>query len=200
MPLHLIIIFVEWTFVILFLVVTVLLCFFFVSTLYTYLKTKGGPSAPFIPLSQDALKKLVSILATQDDHVLYELGCGDARVICTLSQANSKTHYRGIERNLFVYYLACVRTRFFLLRNKRSVVKVIHGDIFEENLGEATHLVTYLFPEVMNALLPKLQKELKKGSLLYSVDFMFKDKTEREIIPVYSKKLAPEKKIYVYEF
>ncbi len=135
-----------------------------------------------------------------DRHVIYDLGCGDARVIRVLSRVHKKGHYKGIERNLFVYLLARLSTLFFSLRNPGRDVQIIYGDIFKQDLHDATHVITYLFPEVMNALLPKLNRELKQGTLLYSIDFMFENKKPIDTVVVYSKKWALGKNIYIYEF
>ena len=99
-----------------------------------------------------------------------------------------------------MYLLARLLTLIFSLRNPGRDVHIIYGDIFKQDLHDATHVITYLFPEVMNALLPKLNRELKKGTLLYSIDFMFENKKPKDTVVVYSKKWALGKNIYIYEF
>ena len=200
MELHFGFIFLEYLLLLICLVSVILACFYFCSILYIYITTKGGPSAPYIPLTDDAIAGLVTLLQVKDHHIIYDLGCGDARVIRALSRVHKSGHYKGIERNLFVCLLARFLTLLFSLRNLDRDVQIIYGDIFKQDLRDATHIITYLFPEVMNALLPKLKKELKQGVLLYSVDFMFEGKSPKEVIAVSSLKWKLGQTIYVYEF
>lgn len=197
---HFIIVFLQYIFLLFCLISVVLACFYFGSVLYIYIKTKGGPGAPYIPLAHTAINSLIKLVQVEDHHVIYDLGCGDARIIRALSRVHKRGHYKGVERNLFVYLLARLCTLFFSLRNPGRDVRIVYGDIFKQDLHNATHVITYLFPEVMNALLPKLKKELKPGTLLYSIDFMFKGKSPKEVISMSSQKWKLGQNVYVYEF
>ena len=79
-------------------------------------------------------------------------------------------------------------------------VKILKKDFFDVDLGDATHIFTYLFPSVMDDLIPKLDSELKNGTRLVSASFHFTSKREIKEIDLKRKKYQLAGKIYVYEF
>lgn len=168
--------------------------------LITYIKTHGGPDAPFIPLPKKSLKRLVEILEINEMDVVYELGCGDGRVLHELYKVKNVGTYIGIERNLVVYCIAYIRTKFFTTYHTNSTIKIVYGDIFNQELQDATLIIMYLFPEVMDDLLPKLKSELRKGTLLYSVSFQFRGKDPKMVVPLLEGKAYLAREVYVYEF
>jgi len=50
-------------------------------------------------------------------------------------------------------------------------VTFIERDLFEVDIGEATVVTLYLFPELLERLRPKLQRELRPGTRIVSHDF-----------------------------
>jgi SAM-dependent methyltransferase len=172
----------------------------FFSGLYILITTKGGPSAPFIPLPQSSLFHLAEMIGMRDEDVFYDLGCGDGRVAHEVFRVNKKGRYIGIERNIFAYLLAQLRTKIISRRYKTRVITIIYGDILGQDLQDATRIVTYLFPEVMSIVLPKLERELKKGALLYSVSFKFEGKEPRETMTLHNNVWGLGREVYVYEF
>lgn len=192
--------FLEYTLLLFLTVAVLIVSLYIISSLILYIKTKGGPSAPFIPLSQEAMTCVTKQLTIKENDVIYDLGCGDGRIVFTLARHHKLGRFIGIERNTFVYYLACLRQNLFIRKANRSRVRIICADIRDENISDATHIITYLLPEVLDMILPKLNTELKKGTLLYSVDFMFSDKALKEIIPLQGSALTLAKRIIVYEF
>ena len=183
-----------------FLCIATAIIFFMLSSLYILIISKGGPDAPFVPLPTQALSQLVQRISVNENDIVYDLGCGEGRVVRALWSAKKKGSYVGIERNLFVYCLAYVYTRFFYVHRKKAKIQFIFGDIFKQDLRKATCMTMYLFPGVLKALQPKLEKELKRGTLVYSVDFQFPEKEPKEVISLNRGKTALARHIYVYEF
>ncbi|MFA6355148.1 MAG: hypothetical protein WCW65_01860, partial [Candidatus Paceibacterota bacterium] len=68
------------------------------------------------------------------------------------------------------------------------------------DLSKATHIFTYLYPNIMDDLLPKFDKEIKEGVKLVSMSFHFTNKREFSEIDLKRGKYQIAKKIYVYEF
>ena len=117
---------------------------------------------PFVATSHAVLKSIEKALEIKDDSIVYDLGCGDARILLYLSKFNPKAKYIGIENNPFPLLLA----RFgSFLNNKKTgnKVEIINGNFFKQNLSKATHIFTYLSPSLMDDLLPKFDSELKPG-------------------------------------
>lgn len=150
--------------------------------------------APFICMPKPVLDPIVKALDLKDGSVLYDLGCGDGRVLeaCALAHPHSK--FKGIDKAKVAIWNAKWRLR------KRKEIKLLHKNFFKCDLSDATHVFTYLFPDLMNSLLPKLEKELKPGTRLVTCDFTFKDKKWAEEIDLNRPKGTLGRKLYVYIF
>ena len=154
---------------------------------------------PFIAVPNKILPDIEKLLDLKDDSVVYNLGCGDGRVLFYLSKKKSKAKYIGIENSFFPYLLA--QTRLFWYKRKKNInISIINEDFFNTDLSKATHVFTYLYPNIMDDILPKLDKELKPGTKLFSISFHFTGKREVLEIDLKRGKYQLAKKIYVYEF
>ncbi|MFA6355189.1 MAG: class I SAM-dependent methyltransferase [Candidatus Paceibacterota bacterium] len=154
---------------------------------------------PFIGIPIGVLKNIEKELNLRDGSVVYDLGCGDGRVLFYLAKNNPKYKYIGIESSLFPYLLAKSLSWWFKKVNKINV-EIIKKDFFKEDLSNATHIFTYLYPNVMDDLLPKLDKELKRGTVLVSASFHFTTKREIREIDLKRGKYQLGKLLYIYEF
>lgn len=129
--------------------------------------------------------------------VVYDPGCGDGRVLFAIAARNPGARCVGIELRIFPYLRALLLKR----KHPDANILLVRGNAFRQDLSEATHLYTYLYPEVMDRLLPKLQKEVRPGTILISLDFPFTDKEAEKTIPLAS---AEEGKLgrmlHVYRF
>jgi SAM-dependent methyltransferase len=179
----------------------ILLVIFFITFLLFILWTIGIfiNRVPFITTSSSILKDIKEALDINDDSVIYDLGCGDGRILFYLSSFNKKAKYIGIENSLFPILLAWVGN--LLNKRKNGVeVKIINSNFFNEDLSQATHIFTYLYPNVMDELLPKLKKELKPGVKLISLSFKFSFKSPTKEIDLKRKKYKLGRKMYIYQF
>ena len=154
---------------------------------------------PFVSVPNKTLKDIEEAFSLKGDSVVYDLGCGDGRVLFYLYKNNPKLKYVGIENSFFPYLLASFRNWFHKKINK-SDITIIKKDFFDVDLSDATHIFTYLYPNVMDDLVPKLEKELSSGSRLVSASFHFTSKREIKEIDLQRGKYQLARKIYVYEF
>ncbi len=120
--------------------------------------------APFVPVPWRAVPGIVEALALDERSVVYDMGCGDARVLCAAVRSRPGIRAVGIECAFLPYVLARIRSRGLPIEIRKK-------NFFDEDLGEATHVVTYLFPEVMEKIEEKLAQELKPGTHIIAVDF-----------------------------
>jgi len=156
-------------------------------------------TVPFIGVPILVLKDIEKELELKDGGVVYDLGCGDGRVLFYLAKNNPKYKYIGIENSLFPFILV----RFLSWWNKKMnkiEVEIIRKDIFDVNLSNATHIFTYLYPNIMDDLLSKFDRELKRGTRLVSASFHFTNKREIREVNLQRGKYQLAKKLYVYEF
>lgn len=148
--------------------------------------------APFIPTSKNVLSGIIELLDIKDDSVVYDLGCGDGRVLLECYRHNSKARYLGIEKSSIPYILARIKTKGI------DKIKILHGDFFKRNLSQATNVFLYLLPKMMDSLLPKLEMELKQGTVLVSFNFAFSKKKPEKVIKVEMRNKSGL--LYVYRF
>ncbi|HBI25872.1 MAG: hypothetical protein UT41_C0002G0011 [Candidatus Wolfebacteria bacterium GW2011_GWC2_39_22] len=150
--------------------------------------------APFIPVPDGALPLLKRITPPSTGAIIYDLGCGDGKIVLYLATLFPEATYIGIEYDLLPYLIAKVKTR------KHSNITIRFKNIFKEDLTKADILITYLFPELLDKLLPKLEKELKKGVYVYSFDYAFRKKEAQTIEYNEDASLKRGKRMLVYEF
>jgi hypothetical protein len=186
--------------VIIFCCLLVGLYLFLFSLFFTFIKTRGGPSAPYVPLPFPALHQLARMMVIKDEDIIYDLGAGDGRVLRTLWLYHKKGTYIGIERNFLVFFLGNFYTRFFSRKHRTSSIHLKFGDVFDHDFSHAQHITLYLFPKVLDALLPKFQSELQPGTRVYSVDFQFAMKQPKECVSLNRDDKALARTVYIYEF
>lgn len=155
---------------------------------------------PFIRTPNSVLPYVLKALDLKDDSVVYDLGSGDARLLYFLRKNNSKAEFVGIEKFIFPYVLSL--TRKYLNKTKGiEDVKIIKKDFYDHNYSDATHLVMYLYPNVMDDILKKFDEEIKEGTILVSVAFKFTNK--QPIAEIDMERFGGydnARKLYIYRF
>jgi cyclopropane fatty-acyl-phospholipid synthase-like methyltransferase len=124
-------------------------------------------AAPWVPLRKRDISRLLSIAELKPGELIYDLGCGDARVIVAAAQAYS-VRAVGFEIALLPYCLAKLRVWF---SGTGNLVKVRYQSFWSIPLGEAEVVFSYLTPAVMGRLETKLDKQLKPGAKFISYAF-----------------------------
>jgi SAM-dependent methyltransferase len=185
------IIILEWIAVLILFIVLILLFIWVISGI----KAK----VPFIPIPNSILPDIYKALELKEEGTLYDLGCGDARVLFYASKLNPKVQYIGIENSLFPTLLARI-ARWCHKKRTGIDVRILNEDFFTHDLSNATHIFTYLYPNVMDDMLSKLDKELKPGTRLVSISFRFTQKQPIAEFDLGRRKYQLAQKIYVYEF
>lgn len=170
--------------------------FFLILSSFLFLITPLFSSVPFVPVKKKTLNKIVSALNLDEQSILYDLGCGDGRVLFAAQRAHPQISCVGIEISPFPFLLAKIKQAFSPKKN----VHIFYGDFFNLDISKATHIFLYLFPETLDILLPKLKRELKTGSKVISCDFEFSKIKPEKIIEIKSMNQQKNKKLYIYSF
>lgn len=181
----------DWFLIIILFIVLVLLVIWMV--------TGYRAKVPFVPVPNSILKDIYQLMKVQENSVVYDLGCGDGRVLFYISRFVPKARYIGIENVTFPLILAHLRA-WWHRRVTGTQIEILNQDFFKQDLSNATHIFTYLYPNVMDDLLPKLEKELKPGTKLVSVTFKFTLKQPSQEFDLERSKYKLARKIYIYEF
>uniref|UniRef100_M4BRJ3 Methyltransferase domain-containing protein n=1 Tax=Hyaloperonospora arabidopsidis (strain Emoy2) TaxID=559515 RepID=M4BRJ3_HYAAE len=119
---------------------------------------EGDSLAPPCQSDRDVVAKIVEIACLTCDDVLFDLGCGDGR-ICIEAAKRFGARARGVEIEEFLIERF---RRLVAVKDLQQLVSVSHGDLLEEDLSDATVIVTYLLPEALEQLSAKLIKLLNQ--------------------------------------
>jgi uncharacterized protein (TIGR03000 family) len=137
--------------------------------------------APFIATPQSVVDDMLKFASVKEGDVVYDLGCGDGRIVITaVKDFKAK---KGVGIDLDPERIADSKKA---AKNAKVEDKVEfrEGDVLKiDSVAEASVVCLYLFPEINERLQPMLQKTLKPGSRIVSHDFLMKDdwKPEKEI-------------------
>ena len=117
----------------------------------------GWRAAPWVPMWKNDLARFLELAEIKPGQKVYDLGCGDGRLICAAAQAGAQAV--GLEISLFPYILAHLRILF-----SKSPARVKFKDFWNFNLGEADIIYFFLTQPVLLKMRAKLEKELKPGA------------------------------------
>ncbi len=134
--------------------------------------------APFVPVPKKTVLELSENIDLYKNSVFYDLGCGDARVLTALAQKYPEAKFAGSEIAFVPLILAKLKARD--LKN----IEIRRQDIFKMKLSDASHIFLYLYPKVINELLPRIKSQCKPDTNIISVDFQFTDLKPTKTIPV----------------
>lgn len=122
---------------------------------------------PFVPTPQDVVDRMLDLAKVGKDDVLYDLGCGDGRIVITAAKVRG-ARGTGIDLNPQRIAEAKENAKKAGVEGKVSFEV---GDLFEADVSPATVVTLYLLPTVNLKLRPRLWKQLKVGTRVVSHDF-----------------------------
>ena len=119
---------------------------------------------PYEPSSEEVVGAMLEIAKVGKNDLVYDLGCGDGRIVIAAAQ---KAGARGVGVDLDPERIK------ESLENARKAnvtdrVQFFQQDLFQTEIGKATVVMLYLWPEVNLKLRPKLFRELKPGTRVVS--------------------------------
>lgn len=135
-----------------------------------------GPDVIFVPTPNDVVSKMLELAKVTAKDVVYDLGCGDGRIVITAAQ---RYGCRGVGVDIDPDRIR-EATENIERAKVSDKVKLIQGDLFETDISEASVVTLYLLTELNLKLRPKLMKDLKPGTRVVSHAFSMGDwKPER---------------------
>jgi len=123
--------------------------------------------APFVQTPLEVAKKMLELADLKAGERLYDMGCGDGRLII-LAARDIGAVSTGIELREDLVERAKTEAKRFNLEGK---VKVIQGNFFDVSIADADVVTLYLTSSANERLRPKLEAELKPGARIISHDF-----------------------------
>jgi SAM-dependent methyltransferase len=129
--------------------------------------SRPAPEVPYVPTKEPVLDQMLDMAKIQPGDVLYDLGCGDGRIVI---EAAKRYGIRGVGVDIDPE-----RIREANDNARRAgvshLVRFYEGDLFDTDLKEATVVTLYLLPDVNLRLRPKLLSELKPGTRVVSHNY-----------------------------
>jgi len=127
--------------------------------------------APYVPTPQDVVERMLEIGEVTSKDVLYDLGCGDGRIVVT---AAKKYGARGVGFDIDPQRIKESN------ENARSqgvghLVKFIEQDAMTVDVSPATVVTLYLLPDSNRKLRPILTRQLRVGARIISHAFDMDD-------------------------
>ncbi len=136
------------------------------------------PDVIYVPTPEPVVEAMLQVANVTKNDVVYDLGCGDGRIPVTAAR---KYGARGVCFDIDPERIK-EATANVAKNNVGNLVKVVQGDLFEQDLSGATVITLYLLPSLNVKLMPKLMKELKPGTRIVSHAFDMGDwKPEKEL-------------------
>ncbi len=133
--------------------------------------------APFVPTPMPVVEKMLEMAQVSSSDVVYDLGCGDGRVVIT-SAKKYGAHGVGID---------IVPQRIKESKEgakKAGVEKLVEfrlGDVMKMDFSKATVVTLYLLPESNELLRPLLERQLKPGIYVVSHNYHIPGWEEKEV-------------------
>jgi len=123
--------------------------------------------APFVATPLPVVKHMLTLADIKPGELLYDLGCGDGRVVIMAAQEFGARAV-GVEMREDLAKQATGKVSEMRLEDR---VKIVQGDMFKVDLSQADVITLYLTTSANDKVKPKLEAELKAGTRVVSHDY-----------------------------
>jgi SAM-dependent methyltransferase len=155
-----------------------------------YMRT---PDVVYVGTPYDVVSRMLRMAKIKKDDVVYDLGCGDARILILAAQ---KYGCRATGYDIDPEQVRLSRENV-AKNHVEDLVKIVQADIFTLDLREADVIPMYLLPEMNQKLLPQLEK-LKPGSRLVCHNYDMDGFVPDETVDMISNEDNAEHQLYLY--
>jgi ribosomal protein L11 methylase PrmA len=140
------------------------------------------PDVIYVPTPQEVVDKMLELAQVKKDDVVYDLGCGDGRIVVTAAKKyGCKAVGFDIDPERIKESLENVKQS-----KVQDLVEIKKEDIFTLDLSQASVVTLYLLPNLNVKLIPQLTK-MKDGSRIVSHSFDMRGVKPKEVIKVADK-------------
>jgi len=122
---------------------------------------------PYVPSKPEVVSTMLRMAKVTKDDLLYDLGCGDGRIVITAAQLYG-THGVGIDIDPERIKESQENAA---KANVGQLVKFLEQDIFKTDFHEATVISLYLLTSVNLRLRPSLLSQLRPGTRVVSHNY-----------------------------
>jgi SAM-dependent methyltransferase len=127
----------------------------------------------FVPTPQDVVDEMCRVAKVGKNDIVYDLGCGDGRMVITAVKKFGAKHGVGIELKDDLVKQCKAKAKEAGVEDR---VEFRQGDVLKvKDLSDATVVLLYMGDDINLRLRPILQKTLKPGSRVVSHRFTMGD-------------------------
>jgi protein-L-isoaspartate O-methyltransferase len=123
--------------------------------------------APFVATPLPVVKQMLTLAQIKPGELIYDLGCGDGRVVIMAAQEFGARGI-GVEMREDLAKQALGKVSELGLDAR---VKIVQNDMFKVDLTQADVITLYLTTSANDKVKPKLEAELKPGTRVVSHDY-----------------------------
>jgi SAM-dependent methyltransferase len=123
---------------------------------------------PYVPVREQFIPIILDVLELGPDDIFYDLGCGDGRVAVYAAK------YYNVRKSVCIEINRDLAMEALIRATREGVgerVIILNTDFMKVDISDATAVYMYLLSSVNEILRPKLEKELKPGVRVASLDF-----------------------------
>jgi SAM-dependent methyltransferase len=122
----------------------------------------------YVPTADEVIQKMFDMAKVTKNDVMFDLGCGDGRILYMAAKKYG-CHGIGLELNPTRIIEAMDQAKKY---DVGTLVEIRHGDALKpKDIGDATVVMLYMFPEFMDLWEPIAKEKLKPGTRILSHDY-----------------------------
>lgn len=129
-------------------------------------------TVPYVPSPPEVVDRMLELAGVTPRDVVYDLGCGDGRLLFTAVKKFGARKAVGYEIRKDLYDELVKSIQKESLANR---IFIYNEDLMSADLSEVTVVALFLTTSANESLKPKLETELKPGVRIVSHEFAFKD-------------------------
>jgi len=150
-------------------------------------------NAPFIKSADSVVDAMVEIAQLTKDDIVFDLGCGDGRIIVT---AALKSGCQGVGFDIDPERVVEAKENVEL-HDVGRLVSIKEQDIFEVDLSEANVCMMYLLPWMMQKLTTQFE-QMKPGSRIVSHDYYIEGVEPDRVVEIFVEPNHERNPVYLY--
>jgi precorrin-6B methylase 2 len=138
------------------------------------------PDVIFVPTPPEVVAKMLELAKVTKDDVVYDLGCGDGRIVVAAAKLGAKAYGFDVDPQRIKESKENVEKN-----GVGNLATIEQKDIFTLDLSNVNVVTLYLLPSLNVKLIPQLEK-LKPGSRIVSHDFDMRGIKPDQVVEVTS--------------
>ena len=119
-----------------------------------------------VPTPQAAVERMVELAGIRPGDKVYDLGCGDGRIVITAAQRHG---VKAVGVDIDPEQVAKSRENA-KRAGVKDLVSIVEGDIYQTDFRDADVVFLYLQPDLLRGLIPQL-RQMKPGARIVTFDF-----------------------------